>query len=81
MDPIKFIELKNQLCTNEILKESWGVLYETSIIEPFGYSHTTRDNVDIPIEVKVLTLQIIYRIIKFCLIKNTSKRCKKILYF
>ena len=69
MDPIKFIELKNQLCTNDILKESWGILYETSFIESAGCAHNTSTNVDIPIEVKVLTLQIIYRIIKFCLIK------------
>ena len=36
--------------------------------------------IDIPIEVKVLTLQIIYRIIKFCLIKTQVARCRKILY-
>ena len=77
MDPIKFIELKNQLCTNEILNESWDSLYEEEFLEPLWRSHKTSTNGYIPIEAKVLTLQIIYRIIKFCLIKIQEEDVKK----
>ena len=77
MDPIEFIELKNQLCTNEILKTSWDSLYEEDFLKQFKYIHETSTNVDIPIEAKVLTLQIIYRIIKFCLIKIQERDVQK----
>ena len=80
MEPIEFIELKNQLCTNEILEQSWDILYEASFLYQLRSIHKTSTNIDIPIEIKVLILQIIYRIIKFCLIKIQEKDVKRILY-
>ena len=81
MDPIEFLELKNQLCTNNLLKESWGILYEAGFLNRLRGVHKTSTNVDIPVEVKVLTLQIIYRIIKFCLIKTQAANIEKYYIF
>ena len=60
LHPIEFIELKNTLCQEPVLKSSWCSLYGTSVAISF--------------DTKVITLRVIYSIMQMCLrgIKLTS---------
>ena len=62
LHPIEFIELKNTLCQEPVLKDSWNSIY------------TLEDDSDVSFDVKVITVRIIYSIMQMCLrgIKLTS---------
>ena len=61
LHPIEFIELKNSLCQEQFLKDSWNSLY------------SFKDG-DVSLDTKVITLRVIYSIMQMCLkkIRSTS---------
>ena len=60
LHPIEFIELKNSLCQEPVLKDSWRSLYCISPV-------VSLDGDDVSFDVKVITLRIIYSIMQMCL--------------
>ena len=68
ISPLQFVELKMQLNQNDIVKQSWRVLYKDAGL--------TKDIKDVSLDVKVITIQIIKRLIMSAVDAKGSKKQK-----